>query len=173
MRNNKTNSFFMEFLKKYWYILLGIIIALPYLVQFFKKMGIKYQVDDIKNDMSLNSQINAQDNIFIQLNKADQILRNYGITTARKKEFQADVKNFAYHLGTGVGLEFWQMWTENDKEASKILIKWIRHLPKFAELYYHCYTESKNLNTDVLKYLDKAELARVRNTQKLYNINFF
>ena len=34
---------------------------------------------------------------------------------------------------------------QNDKEAVEILMRWVKLLPKFQELYYQVYTKSRNL----------------------------
>jgi len=161
----------MEFIKSYWFIIIGIFVLVPYAKAFLKKMAVKNEVDNVSNQVSQNSQINALDNPLIQMNEADKILKNY--SKAQRERFKADVQQYAYHMGTATGLSWWQTLTENDAKAVVILNTWIQHLPKFSELYYGVYTESRNLKTDFNKLTDESEKQKVYAQQKKYNLKFF
>lgn len=169
-RDNKTNKG-IQFLKENWLFLVGIIVVFPYLRAFMQKMAVKTQVDDVKNDMDLNAQINALDNPVLQESEADKILRNF--PKSQKERFKADVKQFVHHLGINYPSYDPRSWTENDKEAVEILMRWVKLLPKFQELYYQVYTKSRNLKTDFYKLIDQDEKTRMYAHQIAHNVKYF
>jgi hypothetical protein len=171
--NNNTNNEnpAITFVKNNWLFILGIMVVFPYLKAWFEKMAIKSKVDDVKNDMSLNSQINALDNPKLQESEADKILKNFPI--AQRERLKADVKLFTHHIGINYNWYDPKSWSENDKEAVNILKKWVLLLPVFANLYYSVYTQSRNLKTDFNKMIDEKEKQNMYAFQKQHNVKFF
>lgn len=170
-RSNPNENKAIMFLKDNWLFLLGIMVVFPYLRAFMQKMAVKSQVDDVKNDMSLNSQINALDNPILQETEADKILKNLPI--AQRERLKSDVKQFVHHLGINYNWYDPKSWTENDKEAVLILMKWVKLLPTFSQLYYSVYTQSRNLKTDFHKLIDNKEKQKMFAHQLQYNVKFF
>lgn len=171
MRTNNKENKAVNFVKQNWLFLLGIIVIFPYLRAFMQKMAVKTQVDDVKNDIDLNSQINALDNPILQESEADKIVKN--LPLAQRERLKADVKQFVHHLGINYTWYDPKSWTENDKEAVFILMKWVKLLPTFSSLYYSVYTQSRNLKTDFNKLIDNSEKAKMYAQQVKYNVKFF
>ena len=170
-KNNPNENKAITFIKNNWLFLLGIIVVFPYLRAFMQKMAVKTQVDDVKNDIDLNSQINALDNPVLQESEADKILKNLPI--AQRERMKADVKQFVHHIGINYSWYDPKSWTENDKEAVLLLMKWVKLLPTFSQLYYSVYTQSRNLKTDFNKLIDNSEKQKMYAQQIKYNVKFF
>lgn len=100
-------------------------------------------------------------NPVIQQTKADKI------TT--RKDVQTAAQELAHHLGTKYSDagNWWDFlnprgWTENDKKVADIVITQRYNYNLLKQLYYECYSNSRDLTTDILKLVDASELARIR-----------
>lgn len=172
-QTNKANSPFMEFVKSYWYILIGLFILVPYAIKYVMKQVNKIKLATIENNIEQQAEINALNDPLLQEQTADTILKNYGITTARKAELKAAVQKFAHYMGTATGLNWWEKLTEDEDNATKILMYWVRHLPKFGELYNKIYTEKRNLKTDFNGLIDATNKQKMYAQQKAFNVQYF
>ena len=168
---NQNENKAVTFVKTNWLFILGIIVIFPYLRAFMQRMAVKSQVDDVTNDIDLNAQLNALDNPVLQETEADKILKNFPIATREK--IKADVKLFVHHIGINYSWYNPKSWTENDKEAVSILVKWVKFMPTFSQLYYSVYTKSRNLKTDFNSLIDNDQKQRMYAQQLRYNVKFF
>lgn len=172
-QNNTDKSPFMEFVKNYWYILIGLFLIVPYAIQYIMKQIDKIKLEAIKNNIDQQADINALNDPLLQEQTADSILKNYGITTAKKTELKASVQKFAHYMGTATGLRWYDTLTEDEDNAILILKRWVYHLPKFGELYNKIYTEKRNLKTDFNALIDTKNKQIMYAQQKAYNVQYF
>lgn len=172
-QNNTDKSPLMEFVKNYWYILIGLFLVIPYAIQFVMKQVNKIKLATIENNIDQQADINALNDPLLQEQTADTILKNYGITTAKKTELKASVQKFAHFMGTATGLSWYDTLTEDEDNATLILKQWVRHFPKFGELYNKIYTKKRNLKTDFNALIDTKNKQIMYAHQKAYNVQFF
>lgn len=142
-----------------WIAVLVIIILMFPLYRYIRKQHQKNveQKEATEKDLSYQENQNPQ----IQQSKADKI------TT--RKDIQTAAQELAHHLGTKYSdTDSWlsifnpRGWTENDRAVAQILITQRNNYHLLKQLYYTCYSNSRDLTADVLKLLDKSELALVR-----------
>lgn len=139
------------------YIVIFVIILFP-LIRYIKK-ELQKTKDQALDLQQLHNWTENQ-NPSVQQSKADKI------TT--RKDIQAAAKSLAHDLGTKYSdNNHWydifnpQGWTENDKKVADTLIYQRNNYGLLKKLYYICYSNSRNLSDDILKYLDKDQLTRV------------
>lgn len=147
----------MEFLVKF-----GIPIGLIFLVwPWLKKYGMNMMASNEKTEQEIEKDREYQ------ANKNPVTLQEKLDAITTRKDIQADAKELAHHLGTKYDTGSWtdifnyKKWTENDGAAATILIRQ-QYNYKFMEKLYFTVTRSHNLTDDILEYLDKSELEKVR-----------
>lgn len=142
-----------------WIAVIFIILLMFPLYRYIRKQHQK----NVEQKEATEKEVNYAENQNpqIQQTKADKI------TT--RKDIQTAAQELSHHLGTKYSDtdSWWSIfnprgWTENDKQVADILIKQRLNYNLLKQLYYTCYSNSRDLTADVLKLLDKSELARVR-----------
>lgn len=171
MVSNQPKRTLKTFIVEYWYIILGAIFVAPYIVSYLKKSFVDAKVDNVENDIKYQSDINALDSPVIQEQNASTILK--GMSADQAKRLNADVKAYVHHMGVNYDWYSLYSWSENDKEANMILMKWIKFMDKFGELYYKVYTQSRNLRTDYNKYMDSDQKQKMYEHQTKHNVKYF
>lgn len=147
----------METLKKYWYIVLGIIVAVPLIYKYYMSQISK--IDDKAKELEIesDSKENALNQVEIQVKKADAVINtvNKGLTKEVRQRLSKAASDIAHGLGTTAGIGWSPYgWTENDEEVGKIIKYECRNLNLIAKLYQDVYTENRNMKNDLMKYLD-------------------
>jgi hypothetical protein len=154
----------MPFLKSNWFMILCLILVLPYLYRYVvKQIELnKEQSTQLEKDASFV----ANSNPMTQEQRANKITAN--------KELHAVAKKLAHDLGTKYSdknsMFSWidpRGWTENDDEVTLTLIKYRTYYPILQRLYYSCYSNSRDLSADLLELLDSSNLKRLRASIKI------
>lgn len=184
IKNRQLNKLLL-FIQKYWLLIIvfvGALMAVPFFVRYFKKQNVITQTANLENAVQVNSAQNATVNPTIQKKKANAFLTKY---PNLKKADLHRLETYAHGIAKALGTDAWgehplfgvsfaplvfDKWDEDEKEVVRILKKVPGTFPIVADLYYSVYTRSRNLKTDLLKYLDKSDLNKVRATYKKHNI---
>jgi len=159
----------LDFFKKNWFLIVACVMAYPMLKRY---------MDDQAQKTKENTQENQKkDSYAINQNPLTQQQRRDKITL--RKDIQKDAALLAHHLGTkysDVGTDWLASikgfldpkgWSENDAEVRTILIKERLNFAIIEKLYYTTETNSRNLRSDILKYLDPKELKEVQKFIKI------
>jgi hypothetical protein len=157
--NNSRNRPFLEVLNQYWFVILGIVLGLPYLIRYYKNQGTVDIVNDVVQDEKV---IKAQNE-----NPTTQLAGLLKITS--RVELHEIARNIAYNFGTSIQTKdaSWSSWlnprgwTENDEKAYYQL-KRINHASSrdlVAKCYY--FMTRRNLMNDVKTLLDEELRAKL------------
>lgn len=166
MTYKKTNNKFLLWFKKplnWLYVVIGILIFFPVFRYVRKQLELnKAQKNDLNNDVRFNE------------NKNPVVVQNKATAITSRKDIIAAAQSIAHNLGTKYSdnNSMWSWlnpygWTENDKIVADTVIKQRLNYKLLVRLYFECYSNSRSLSDDLLKYLDDAELKRV---QKYINL---
>lgn len=155
-----------EFLKKYWYIVLGVLILIPFLYKYFSKFFNEAKAVQTEQEVKASNIENAIDSPVIQLSKAEAVFKKHKTPLRFQAERLTNAKQFAHNLGVNYSWYDPQGWTENDEDLGKLLKRQGNNLDVIAELYFSVITQGHNLKTDLLKHLDDDVLKSVRNSWK-------
>ena len=160
--NNSTVKLsFLDTIQKYWYVILGLLLAIPYLVRYYKNQA----VNDVVNDVVQNE----KEMVVQNLNPATQLAGLNKITT--RVDLQTIARNVAFNLGTSIRtkeiawntLAFWNPkgWTENDEKTFNQLKK--INYPASRDLVAKCYyfLTRRNMFNDVRDLLDEDLKAKL------------
>jgi len=182
IKNKQLNQLLL-FIQKNWLlliVLLGVAMGIPFFVRYFKKQNVITQTANLENAVQVNSAQNATVNPVIQKKKANAFLAKY---PNLKKADLHRLETYAHGIAKALGVDAWtehplfglsflplvsDKWDEDEIEVVRILKKVPGTFPIVADLYYSVYTRSRNLKTDLLKYVDKHDLDKVRSTYKKY-----
>lgn len=179
----------LEFITKYFPVLIGLLIATPYLMEWIAKIGANVRAADaaaaVKDKQTKaetavkTAQINTQKsneenktgNIKVLSKKEDVILKPVSTDSARNR-LKTRARALAYAMGTLADNGWWQGWFEDDKDIATILIKEGYNLAYLELLYQGVYTKSRILRNDVLRNLDDDQKARVIAAHKKINVTW-
>ena len=150
-----------------------MFFALPFLIKFVRSQIAKINDQTFELDKQTNASQNSLDSPEIQKQKAVQVAKQHKISVKDLERLKTAASKLAHELGTKYNWYDPKSWTENDVEVGKILKYEGRNLNIIADLYYHVYTTSKNLKTDLIKNLDKDVLDDVRLSWKINKITPF
>lgn len=144
MARRKTNDFWGYLKKNAWYIV-AIIWLLPLLYQLI--LRVRTKATQAENQQ----EIDYLETIQNDPNKQDDYM----------SEVPTDVKNDARQIYHHLGLAYdWydpRSWSENDEEVYLILAKYNGITTELSTAYY-VVSAGRNLEYDILKYLDKKYL---------------
>lgn len=153
-KNTSQTGGFLQTLKDYWYVILGLFLVIPFLIRYLKDANTSITVNNQEEEEKLYKSQNE--------NPVTQITGLNQITT--RKELQDIARNIAFHLGTDIRNKetswldsgWWNPkgWTENDEKAY-LELKKIKQ-PESRDLVVKCYyfLTRKNLLDDVKRLLD-------------------
>lgn len=160
-KNAPQNSF-LETLKNYWFVILAMILAVPYLIRYYKNQA----VTDIANNVVQDEkEIVAQNQ-----NPTTQLAGLHKITT--RTDLHDIARNVAHNLGTSIrnketswdSMAFWNPkgWTENDEKAYNQLAKinYVSSRDLVAKCYY--FLTRRDLFKDVKDLLDDEYQAKLK-----------
>lgn len=149
----------------YLMIVIGIILLFPLYRYILKQMS-KNQTAEEKARKS--EQFNKNSNLQTQQTNADSITTDKGV--------QSSCKQLVNALGTlacdNPLSEYWSFlypsgWSENDAEASRIVIYQKNNYALMQRLYNEVFTNSRNLSKDLLNLVDTKELKKILKVVKL------
>lgn len=175
-KNNLANSKVVLFLKNNGIYLVGVVFLVPYIVRYFKSQEVK----DVKQSLDLAVKTNSAQN-----NKVDPTIIKSKETSLKKKypnlsakdstRLKTIAQSIAFALGTNpegstsvlnVDLYGVGSWVEDEKEVVKQLKTTTGTFPIVEDYYYHLFTRSRNLKTDLYKYLSSSDLTTLRTVYK-------
>lgn len=174
------NSPILEFISKYWAVLIGLLFFAPTILKWFKDLAVSVKANAVTKSIEQN---NIENQNFVPKTiqeKVDKILFTDGKITDKKvrDRLQSRAIELSNHFGFNHDTGNWydvltpRYWTENDKEIEIILVKETHNFRHLEKLYYGVYTQSRNLSQDILKLLDKQNLKNVRTEWAKYGKNY-
>ncbi|WP_310560620.1 hypothetical protein [Flavobacterium sp.] len=155
---NSDSSGFLAVLERYWYVILGLILATPMLLRYLKDSQVSNEINDTEETIKLNTSKN--------LDPLKQQLELNKITT--NLFYQNMARNVAANLGvlyeSRSGFWFWanpRTWTENDQLVYNDLKQLINsgQVKTVSNCYF--FLTGKNLREDVTRLLDTELLAKL------------
>jgi hypothetical protein len=174
-KKTDVTSQFMEFLKKYWYIILGFIFIYPIAKRYIDKqneLNLEAERQNTLDEKTQETKIIKETRYINNLDPKKQLTARQKITGS--KELWAISTKLANDFGVNSSDD--NNWydfmnprgmTENDAEICTTLIKYRNYFDKLERLYFEVDTNSRNLRKDILKYLDASELKRLRHSIKI------
>jgi hypothetical protein len=160
--SNQTESvWLLDFLQKYWMLILGTIFAYPYVMRYLRDAQTKKEVNNIQEDEKLLA-------VKVEHPKTQLDVFN---TVTTNTSYHNIAKNIAVALGTDklnkeAGAIAWTVnpssWFEDDKKAFDNLRLLINsgQVKTVTELYYDI--TRRDLSFDVKNLLDEKYLKQLR-----------
>ncbi|TRX29649.1 hypothetical protein FNW25_01435 [Flavobacterium franklandianum] len=161
-RNARTQSpvgsGFFGFIERYFAVILGLIIALPFLYRFFQNENTKTEVNEVEEQIKLNNVVNLSP--ITQLDALNKVSKN--------QSYHNWARSLANNFGTlQLNQNHWydwanpKTWTENDTDLYNSLKQITNTGQKriLSELYF--ILTARNLSTDVSTLLDKNLLIKL------------
>lgn len=162
MRNNRQKndtSPLMEFIKKYWLVVVGVIVGMPFLLRYLKDA----QTEGNKNDAeeAEKNLVIANQNPLTQLEELNKITKD--------TFYHNLARNVAIHFGYDIQTKdsSWLAflnpygWTENDQKAYNELKKLVNSGQKRTVTACYYILTRRNLSDDVKKKLDSDLLIKL------------
>jgi hypothetical protein len=174
-KKQDTSTQFMEFLKKYWYIILGFILIFPMIKRYLAQQ--QAYNEEHQQQIVLDSKINQ-----VKIIKETRFVNNLDpkkqLTARQKITGSKELWAVSTKLASDFGVIYsdnnnWydfmnpRGFTENDVAIADALIKYRNYFEKLEKLYFEVDTNSSNLRKDILKLLDSDQLTRVRKYIKI------
>ncbi len=160
-QNSPQNGGFLQILKDYWFVILGLFLVVPFLIRYLK---------DANTSITVNNQ-QEQEKLYKAQND-NPVTQLTGLTAITTRVVLHDIaRNIAFNLGTNLRTKevtwldggFWnpKSWTENDEKAYNQLKK-INHVAS-RDLVIKCYyfLTRRNLIDDVKTLLDDEYKAKL------------
>lgn len=181
--NPATNSGIINYIKMNWVLILAILLVVPFLYRYISELLAKAKAQTLKNETIVSNAQNAKSSPTIISQKSFDIFKKYPkVKPPEMERYKTVAQKIAIALGTNVEdnhLVFGMVdlynvnsWVEDENEVVKLLKTVPTTFPIVEDLYYHVFTKSRNLKNDLLSYLSKSDLEKVRSTQKRYGKNF-
>lgn len=127
--------------KLYYQIKIGLILLISSVLSYVVYKNKNKIIGETKNDKT---------------EKAEAVLNTVGVPLVRRQVLRQTAEEVAHHLGTAYSVFSFHNWSENDKEAFDLLV--VLSPAEFkivANLYFEVYAKGRNLNSDLVKFLDK------------------
>lgn len=134
----------LDFLKKDWYLLIIIPLAIAGVLKVLKLIKVK------PKDSTAT---------------AEGVLINNGVLPTKRQNLIQIASQLAHHLGTAYSFYDPRHWTENDKEVYELLKNISQaDFDIVRKLYFEVYAKGNSLSTDLSKMLDSKyyELLKIK-----------
>ena len=171
----------VDFLKSNGIYLLAVVFLIPYIVRYFKNEDNKDEIQKLDIAVKKNNAQNGKSDPNIIRSKESLLRKKYPkMDSKTSARVRAVAQGVAISLGTNVEDNHFVLntdlfnvaaWGENEAEAVKLLKTVPGTFPAVEDYYYSLFTRSRNLKTDLLKYLSKSDLSTLRATYKKYGFN--
>lgn len=175
-KNKLANNKLVLFLKNNGIYLVAVLFAIPYIVRYFNSQGTKDEIQAADLAVKKNNAENGKSDPNIIQKKETQLKKKYpnlkaSDSTRLKKVAQA----IAYAFGTNpednhfvLNTDLYNVsaWAEDEDEAVKQLKTVTGTFPIVEDYYYSLFTRSRNLKSDIYKYLSPSDLTKLRLTYK-------
>lgn len=152
MQNSPQNGGFLQILKDYWFVILGLFLVVPFLIRYLK---------DANTSITVNNQQEAEK--LYKAQNENPVTQLTGLNAITTKTWIHDVaRNVAYNLGTSIQVKDadWSSWfnprgwTENDEKAYNQLAKITVVSSRDATVKCYYFLTRRNLIDDVKTLLD-------------------
>jgi hypothetical protein len=176
-KNNQNHAFndAFDFIKRNWLIIAGMLLVIPYLKRYLEDQNTKNiinQGDNFVKEAEAKAEILKDIKLVENGNPLSQNQKRKAITAS--SALWAASASLSHDLGVKYkdAGNWWNFldprgWTENDKSARKTLVYQRNNFAILEKLYYEVDTNSRNLRSDILKFLDKDELTYLRRYLKI------
>lgn len=183
-RTNSENAFtgVLEFIKTNWLLLLAALVALPFVYRYVNNILAQIKASNLSKDVAVNNSQNGVSSPVIIQQKIVTIKKKYpNLSVASMEKCKTVAQKIALALGTNVednhnimGADLYNIaaWSEDESEVVKLLKTVPGTFPVVEDLYYNLFTRSRNLKTDLVKYLSQSDLKNIRAVYKKYNVNW-
>lgn len=174
----------IPFIKKYGIFIIGLFVVFPYAYKYYKQMVLSVQDTNLQAEKSANANENGKSDPEIVKKKTAEVAKKYPkITPIVMAGLQSSAKGIAIAFGTNVEdnhsllnqtIDLYNVnaWTEDEATAIKLLKQHTGTFPILEELYYKTATRSRNLVTDILKYLSTKQVEDLRKFYKTKGYNW-
>lgn len=158
-QNNLQNGGFLQILKDYWFVILGLFLVVPFLIRYLK---------DANTSITVNNQQEAEK--LYKAQNENPVTQIVGLNAITTKTWIHDVaRNVAYNLGTSIQTKdaSWTSffnprgWTENDEKAYNQLAKITIVPSRDATVKCYYFLTRRNLIDDVKTLLDDEYKAKL------------
>lgn len=171
-QRKSNHSVGLSFIAKYWLLIILAVVGIPLGYRYWQNQKAKNEANKLSNFEYSNNVQNNSASPTIQEAKARVVHKKYpNLSDKKLRELNTNAQKLTYALGTNVEdnhrnsyIDLFNVaaWTENEALAVSLVKKHTGTFPILADLYYNVYTKSRNLKTDLLKYLSKSDLAEIR-----------
>lgn len=161
VHNSSQNGGFLQILKDYWFVILGLFLVVPFLIRYLKDANTSITVNNQQEQEKLYKAQNE--------NPVTQLVGLNAITT--RVELHDIARNIAFNLGTNIRTKevtwldsaWWNVkgLTENDEKAYNQLkkINYVASRDLVTKCYY--FLTRRNLMDDVKELLDDEYKAKL------------
>lgn len=152
----------MGVIRTHWLLLLAVILALPLIIGYLKKA-----IDSLRIMFARQNAETAQELAEVA-NQNPEVQESNADAITPRKDLQQAAASVAADLGSMYMKSDWfwwlnpKTWSENDKAVADTLLKYASNYSVIKRLYYSVYAPGRNLQEDLLNWLDKDELKRVQ-----------
>lgn len=157
--NYKSDNPFFDFIKQYFLVIIGLIVAIPFILKYYKKQEGEFKEADLVADEKT-----------LEVANENPVTRLQGLNKITDRvDLQDIARNIAYNFGTNIRVKnsgFIAMldprgWTENDEKAYNQLkkINYIKSRDLVIKLYY--FQTRRNLMNDVKTLLDEEYINKL------------
>lgn len=171
-------STIVPFIARYGIFIVVFLVALPRLIKYIKDLQTQAKVSNEKNAVLVNNAENGTASPKTIVKKSEDVQKTYpNLKPVDLERFKTVAQSVAMALGTNVQDNHYifntdmynvSAWSENESEVIRLLKTVPTTFSIVADLYYNVYTRSRDLKADLLKYLNKSELDKIRVVQKKY-----
>lgn len=142
--NRKHSSKFMALINEYWYIILGVILIIPFIIRYLRKQDLAQVSADQQQQIDLKKVENSD--------PVKQQQNANAITTS--SYYQSVARQVAYNLGVNFAWYDPRSWSENDSAVLNLLKPLNSgQIKTVSSLYYNCYATGRSMQDDCLKLL--------------------
>jgi hypothetical protein len=166
-----SNSGFLNFIERYWLVLVGLLLAYPYIVNWIKQLKVVNKETTINQETGIIKAENAPQNLTTIQSKSDKILERVK-HQSDKDRLIARSKALAGAMGQLSDNSWWSSLFINRSEAVTIIKQEVNNIKYIEQLYQYVFTDNQNLRSDVLNFLLPAQREDIRKYYKDRNKTF-
>lgn len=173
-----TSAGFFSIVSTNWIIIVALLLMLPSLIRWFSNLIAQIKAGITNAKTTINNAENGQSDPSIIAGKSFDVFKKYpNIKPPEMDRYKAVAQKIAKALGTNVEDNHFianvdlfnvEAWTEDEAGVIKLLKTVPTTFKVVEDLYFHVFTRSRNLKTDLYEYLSESDLNEVRKKWKLY-----
>ncbi|QKJ63834.1 hypothetical protein [Flavobacterium sp. M31R6] len=177
-----SDSGFLQILRTNWLLLVALLLAMPVLYRWITNLIAQMKGANLSAEKIVNNAENGKSSPVIITKKSFDIFKKYpNVKPSEMERYKAVAQKVAVALGTNVednhfivntDLYNVNAWFEDEKTVVGLLKTVPTTFPIVEDLYYNVFTRSRNLKTDLYKYLGVEELVQIRGVFKKYGKNW-